>query len=289
MALLLDGKKVRDAISKELQKEIEELGVKPCLVILQVGDLEESNAYISQKQKFAELVGAAVIHKRYEKDVSQDFIIADVENLNADEGVHGIILQLPIPAHLNAGKIIDHIAPAKDVDGLTATNLKLLAQNNAEGFVPATTKGVLALLDAYKIELAGKKVLMVGRSMLVGKPTALALLNKNASVTVAHSKTADLKKETLAADIIVVAIGKPRYITSEYVRSGQVIVDVGINLDTVGLKEEIPGKRKLVGDVDFDAVKDIVSAISPVPGGVGAMTVASLFENLVEACKRQVK
>jgi len=287
MAQILKGTTVRDSIADDLKKEIKTLGVKPCLVILQVGMLEESNAYIAQKQKFAELIGAEIIHKRYEVDASQDFIITNIEQLNKDEKINGIILQLPIPEHLNPGQIIDRISPAKDVDGLTATNLKLLAQNNPQGFVPATTKGVLTLLDAYNIDLAGKKALMIGRSMLVGKPTALALVNRNATVRIAHSKTEDLKSETLDADIIVVAIGKPRYITAEYVKAGQVIVDVGINLDKVGLKEEISGKAKLIGDVDFENVQNIVSAISPVPGGVGAMTVASLFQNLVEAAKRQ--
>jgi 5,10-methylene-tetrahydrofolate dehydrogenase/methenyl tetrahydrofolate cyclohydrolase len=289
MKLLLDGKAVRNGVSARLKEHISKSEDRPCLVILQIGNLEESNAYIGQKKKFGEAVGAQVFHKKYPEYVSQAEVIADIEALNNDQKAHGIILQLPIPASLNAGEIIEHINPAKDVDGLTATNFKLLAQNNPKGFVPATTKGVLALLKQYQIELKGKKVLMIGRSMLVGKPTAIALLNEHATVTIAHSKTADLKKETLAADIIIVAIGKARYIGADYVRAGQVIVDVGINLDSVGLKEEISGKRKLVGDVDFDAVKDIVDAISPVPGGVGAMTVASLFENLVEAWERTKK
>ena len=189
--------------------------------------------------------------------------------------------------HLNAGDIIDEISSEKDVDGMTSTNLKKLAQNRADGFVPATTSGILSLLDHYEISLEGKKVLMVGRSMLVGKPTALALLNRNATVSIAHSKTENLPELARAQDVVIVAIGNPRFFTEEYFSSNQIVIDVGINLEKVGLKEEIEGpqKTKLVGDIDFENVKEIVGAISPVPGGVGAMTVAALFQNLVKAAK----
>jgi methylenetetrahydrofolate dehydrogenase (NADP+)/methenyltetrahydrofolate cyclohydrolase len=287
MTLLLNGKIVRDEIAARLKEKVASFKEKPVLAIIQIGEVEESSAYITQKKKFADEIGATVRHIKLPLEIAQDEVIQQIELLNIEKGLHGIILQLPVPATLNAGEIIERIEPLKDVDGLTATNMKLLAQNNPKGFVPATTKGVMALLEYYKIPLEGKKVLMIGRSMLVGKPTALALLNKNATVKVAHSKTVDLMKETQEADVIIVAIGKPRFIGADFVKAGQVIVDVGINLDKVGLKEEIGSQIRLVGDVDFDAVKDIVQAISPVPGGVGAMTVASLFENLAEAYIKQ--
>ena len=287
MTTILNGKIVRDEIAARLKEKVKSFTTKPVLAIIQIGTVEESTAYISQKKKFADEIGALVLHIELPLEVSQDNVIAKIKELNGDDAIHGIIVQLPIPAGLDSVDIIEHIDPLKDVDGLTSTSMKLLEEDDPSGFVPATTKGVLSLLNYYHIKVEGKKVLMIGRSRLVGKPTAQALTNKKAIVTVAHSQTVDLMKETHDADVIIVAIGKPRYIGVEFVKPGQVIVDVGINLDTIGLKEEIAGKVKLVGDVDFDAVKEIVEAISPVPGGVGAMTVASLFENLVVAYKKQ--
>ncbi len=284
---LLDGKIVKAKIAEGLKAEVANLVVKPKMVILQVGDMPESNAYISQKKKFADEIGVEVIHQQYAEDVTSFELIVDIRKLNIDPTVHGIILQLPVSPHLNAGDIIDEISSEKDVDGMTSTNLKKLAQNRADGFVPATTSGILSLLDHYEISLEGKKVLMVGRSMLVGKPTALALLNRNATVSIAHSKTENLPELARAQDVVIVAIGNPRFFTEEYFSSNQIVIDVGINLEKVGLKEEIEGpqKTKLVGDIDFENVKEIVGAISPVPGGVGAMTVAALFQNLVKAAK----
>ncbi len=288
---LLDGKIVKAKIAEHLKAEVVDLVVKPKMVILQVGDLPESNAYIAQKKKFAEEIGAEVVHQNYANDVTSFEIIVDIRKLNIDSSVHGIILQLPVPKNLNASDLIDEINPQKDVDGMTSTNLKKLAQNRTDGFIPATTSGIMSLLGFYNVELEGKKVLMIGRSMLVGKPTALALLNKNATVSIAHSKTKNLPELSREQDVVIVAIGNPRFITEEYFSSNQIVVDVGINLEKVGLKEEIDGpqKTKLVGDVDFENVKDVVGAISPVPGGVGAMTVAALFENLVKACQLQNK
>jgi len=286
MKTLLDGKIVRDSMVEKMRADVAGLGVKPCLVILQVGEVEESNAYIGQKKKFGASIGVEVVHTKYAETVTEAELIADIKKLNADKKVHGIILQLPIPENLRAATIIDAIDPIKDVDGLTSANLKLLARNDSAGLVPATTKGILALLDYYHIEIAGKRAVMVGRSMLVGKPTALALLNRHATVTIAHSKTQNLAELTRMADILVVAIGKPKFITAEYVREGQIVIDVGINMEKIGLKEEIQDEKpkvRLVGDVDFENVKDVVGAISPVPGGVGAMTVAALFENVLEA------
>lgn len=302
--ILLDGKKLRDMTADRLKDEVAEAvstsGVsQPQLAILQVGDLAESNSYIAQKKLFAEKIGAKVLHIVHPDKISEDDLIAEIQKLNRDEKVHGIIVQLPIPAELNKQNIIDAIDPIKDVDGLTATNVKRLLANDEQAIVPATVLGVMSLLEHYNIPIDGKKVTIVGRSMLVGKPLAFALLNENATVTICHRHTENLKKEARKADILVVAAGSPHLITKDHVREGQVIVDVGINFvetekttKTASLspqhkpEDEIP-KKHMVGDVDFENVKSIVSAISPVPGGAGPMTVASLFQNLVRAWKVQ--
>ena len=297
--ILLDGKKLRDLTADRLKTEIadgltESAASQPQLAIVQVGNLVESNAYIAQKKLFAEKIGAKVLHKIHPEKVSEEELIADIEKLNKDKKVHGIIVQLPIPVGLDKQKIIDAINPDKDVDGLTATNVKRLWANSSKTITPATVLGVISLLKHYEIPIDGKKVTIVGRSMLVGKPLSLALLNENATVTVCHRHTTNLKEETRKADILVVAAGSAHLITKEHVKEGQVIVDVGINfVDKENVfplehkpENEIP-KKHMVGDVDFESVKDVVSAISPVPGGIGPMTVASLFQNLVAAWKAQ--
>ncbi len=264
MVKILDGRVVRDKIARKLKNDISHLKFAPTLAIIQVGERAESSAYIKQKMLFAERIGAKVQHFKFKTQVSQALLFKKIHTLNRDKSVDGIIVQLPIPKHLNKFEIIRAIAPSKDVDGLVP----------GSKFIPATARGIISLLDFYKIKFSGKQAVMVGRSMLVGSPAAKALLARDATVTTAHSKTKKLKEITKTADILVVAIGKPKFIDKNYVRKGQVVVDVGINLQ---------GKH-LVGDVDFAKVKGVVSAISPVPGGVGVMTVASLFENLVEAC-----
>ena len=286
MAQILDGKIVQGTVKTRLEEEIKALALKPKLVILQIGDLPSSNTYIKKKKLFGESVGTIVWHKQYREDVEEEELLRDIEGFNNDPNVHGIILQIPIPEHFNKHALLEAIKPEKDVDGLGSVNFKLLSENDPKGFMPATTKGILSLLDHYKIEVKGKKVTVVGRSALVGKPTALALLNRDATVTVCHSQTADLREETKKADILVVAAGKPKFITADFVKSGEIIIDVGINVGVTKLQEET-GDSKIVGDVDFETVKDIVAGISPVPGGVGPMTVASLFENLLKAYKNQ--
>ena len=318
MAKILNGKVVNEKIAEELRAEIlrakKSQGLRPKLVIIQVGNLAESNAYIARKKAFGEKIGAIVDHVKFPEDVTQEKLQTTIYKLNADSTVHGIIVQMPLPAHLDKNKIIDAIIPVKDVDGLTSTNLKLLWENRPEGYIPATTKGILTLLNHYEIPIAGKNVVVVGRSFLVGKPTALAFINKDATVTIAHSKTKNLATVTKSADILVVAAGKPNLIGKEHVTKGQVVIDVGINvmenvivirhsrrsnlekttasLDKQSFSANKLGtrsdkSRKLVGDVDFENVKNIVAAISPVPGGIGPMTVASLFQNLLHAHKNQ--
>lgn len=300
-AKILDGRVVRDKIAENLKAQISKLGSKPKLIIVQVGDLPQSNTYIRQKILFGQKIGAIVDHVKLEKNVGEQKLRTMISKLNTDPDVNGIIIQMPIPKHIDRDKIIDAIVPEKDVDGLTSTNLKLLWEDRQEGYTPATTAGILTLLRYHNIAIAGKYVVVVGRSSLVGKPTALAFLNRNATVTVCHSETKDLKKETRGADILVVAVGKPNLITKDHVSRGQVVIDVGINIVnykgftlTQGeslLKQEKPEaelpQKKLVGDIDFEKVSKIVAAITPVPGGVGPMTVASLFENLLEAFIRQ--
>ena len=309
MAKILDGRTVRDQIAEELKDGISRLRSKPKLVIIQVGDLAESNTYIRQKILFGEKIGAIVNHQKFDEHISQKELQTTISELNTDPSVTGIIVQMPIPKHLDKDKIIDAINPRKDVDGLTSANLKLMWENKKEAVIPATTRGILTLLDYYKIPIKRQRVVVVGRSFLVGKPTALAFLNLDATVTICHSETRNLKRQTQNADILVVAAGKPNLIGKNHVKRGQVVIDVGINivdysssgalaksrssrqartiLNEASKPETEPSDRKIVGDVDFENARKIVAAITPVPGGVGPMTVASLFENLMEAYNRQ--
>lgn len=298
MAQILDGKIVRDKIAQDLSKQISSLDQKPKLVIFQVGDVAESNTYINQKVKFGQRIGAIVEHKKLPQDIPGHELITQIQLENKDSSTHGIIVQLPIPENLDKDEIIQSIDPKKDVDGQTSTNIKLLFENSPKGYTPATTKGILSLLDYYKISPEAKHVVFVGRSSLVGKPTALAFLNRDATITVCHKKTKNLASITKTADILVVAAGKAKLITIEHVSKGQIIIDVGINVienepkpsqtpNNAKKPETEPPARKLVGDVDFESVSKIVAAISTVPGGAGPMTVASLFQNLLEAYSHQ--
>ncbi len=276
---ILDGKKARDFIAAKIQSELKKLGTMPKLVIVQVGDNESSSVYIKQKKLFGEKLGFRVEHMKFDKEIKESDLVLEIKKLNLDKSVNGIIIQLPLPKNLDKINVLEAINPEKDVDGLNSKNLRLFLEKKEEGFVPATTKGIISLLDFYKIGIEGKKVTVIGRSFLVGKPTATAFLNRSATVTVCHRKTKNLKEEVKKAEIIVVAAGSPKLIKKSFVKSGQTIIDVGIT--KVG--------DKVVGDVDFKNVSKIVKAITPVPGGVGPMTVVSLFENLLTAYKRQQK
>lgn len=285
---LLDGKKVRDALSSDIGQRVQKLSITPCLAIIQVGHREDSNLYVAQKIKTGEALGFSVTVRNFEDSASEEEIIQHIQILNQDKKVHGIIVQLPLPTSLDATRLIEIIAVSKDVDGLTSVNVKKLVSGSKHGITPATARGVISLLDFYEIPIAGKKVVVVGRSALVGKPIALSLLARNATVTICHSQTGNLAEHTKQADILIVATGHPKLITKEHVSKGQVVVDVGINLVSgKALEEEIP-EKKLVGDVDFDSVKDIVEMISPVPGGVGPLTVISLLQNVLEVAERSV-
>jgi methylenetetrahydrofolate dehydrogenase (NADP+)/methenyltetrahydrofolate cyclohydrolase len=283
--MILNGKTLRDTIATKLEQQVRTLQTAPTLVIIQVGDKAESSTYIKQKKLFGEKIGVKVVHAQFAETVTQHELTAEIDRLNQDQTVTGILVQLPLPAHLHAQPIIDTIAPAKDVDGLTATNTKKLMYGE-KGIVPATTRGIITLLKTNNITIDGKKVVIIGRSNLVGKPTALAMLGENATVTVCHKHTVRIAAEARQADILIVAAGAPGLITEEYTNPDQVIIDVGITaVETTNAAGE--KTRKIVGDVDFEHLQYQVKAITPVPGGVGPMTVVSLFENLVEAAQNK--
>lgn len=280
MSEILEGKILSQNIAERLKQKITTFATTPKLVIVQVGNNEESNTYVKHKKIYGEKIGVIVEYKKYEETIDHQTIIDDIEKCNKDNSVHGIIIQLPIPRHFQSTKIIDTIDSRKDVDGLTSVSFKHLFDNN-EGYMPATTKAIFTLLDSKNIELKGKKVVIVGQSTLVGRPTALAMLNRNGTVTVCHTETKNLDKETKQADILIVATGSPHLITEKHVSSDQIIIDIGITV--LPHQDPTNGLKKVVGDVDFQNVKDKVKAITPVPGGVGPLTIACLFENLIQA------
>lgn len=265
MIKILDGKKVRDSLVSEMRKQISVLPCPPKLAIIQIGNLPESNKYIKNKIKFAEKIGALTSLHLLGNEVGESEIISLIEQLNSDVSVNGIILQLPLPRNLDAWKIIGTIRADKDVDGLTS-NTK---------FVPATARGVMTLLNYYQIPILNKRVVVMGRSKLVGDPIRRALEVVGGAVSVVHSQTINPTAITQTADILIVAIGRAKMINANYIKPNAIIIDVGINF--LG--------DNLVGDVDYDSVKNIASAITPVPGGVGPLTVASLFANLLDACR----
>lgn len=278
MSKKIDGKKIRNEIIEELKKEVKTYMIKPCLAVIQIGDDPASNSYIKSKEKACNEIGLYFKHIKFSETVKEIEVINKILELNNDEYVHGILLQLPLPSNFNQDKLINYIARNKDVDGLTDINLGKLF-NNKPAMISCTPLGIMTLFEKYKIDVSGLNVVIVGRSKLVGKPLLGLLLNKDATVTICHSKTANLKKHTKNADILIVAVGKKHFIKKDMVKEGAVVIDVGIN------KED----GVLYGDVDYDNVKEIASYITPVPGGVGPMTVASLMNNVLEAYRKQLK
>ncbi len=289
MPIILDGKKARQALKIPLIERVEKFSLKglvPCIAIIQVGNRPDSNAYVTSKKKFAAEIGAIERHILFPETVALEEVSQTIEKLNSDSSVHGIIVQLPLPADLDKEKILNLISPEKDVDGLSNINVKKWTTGETDAIWPATTRGIKELLNFYNITLAGKKVAVIGRSTLVGRPTAAMCSAAGAEVVVCHRQTVDLAGATKKADIIIAAAGAPRLIGAAHVRPGQVIVDVGLSVEI----DPKNGARKLVGDVDFDAVSSILDAagaITPVPGGVGQMTVLGLFENLIDATESQ--
>lgn len=277
---LLNGKELADKIKDEVKAEVEQMsdnGQSVRLVVIQVGDNAASDTYVKNKQNACKYVGIASTTYRFGDDTSEEFLIELIKDLNKDNNVNGILVQLPLPNHIDEHKVIQAIAPEKDVDGFHELNVGKLMIGE-ETFVPCTAKGIIELLVRNNIKIDGMNCVVVGRSNIVGKPIAMELLHHNGTVTMCHSKTTPLKVICQEADILVCAIGNPKFFNKEYISPNTVVVDVGIHRLEDG---------SLCGDVDFDDVKDIVSAITPVPKGVGAMTVAMLMKNCVQAAKMQ--
>ncbi|MEB3247901.1 MAG: bifunctional methylenetetrahydrofolate dehydrogenase/methenyltetrahydrofolate cyclohydrolase FolD [Merismopediaceae bacterium] len=280
-AQILDGKALAQKRQQELQLEIQRLlpqkGRPPGLAVLMVGDNPASAVYVRNKEKACEKIGMRSFGRHFPTETSQEALEAAIQELNQDPNVDGILVQLPLPAHLDSVKALLAIDPDKDADGLHPVNLGRLVRGEP-GLRSCTPAGVMRLLAEYDLPIAGKRAVVIGRSILVGKPLALMLLEQNATVTIAHSRTQDLAALTREADILVGAIGQPAFITANMVKPGAIVVDVGIN------RVEIPGeKAKIVGDVKFDEVAALASYITPVPGGIGPMTVSLLLENTVTA------
>lgn len=272
MTIILDGKKLRDKIFENLKQKLNNMSEKPTLAVILVGDDPASQIYVKNKKKTAENLGINSIVINYPSNISEKILLDKIQELNNDNKITAILVQLPLPKHIDKFKIIDAIAPEKDVDGLTPYNSGKLFSGEEPYVYPCTPKGILLLLDEYNIELAGKHVVVIGRSNLVGKPVAQMLLNRNATVTMCHSHTKNLSDITKTADIVVSAVGK-NIIGEKMLKSDCVVVDVGIFKDVNG---------KICGDVDFASASKIAAYISPVPGGVGPMTIASLMLNTVE-------
>jgi methylenetetrahydrofolate dehydrogenase (NADP+)/methenyltetrahydrofolate cyclohydrolase len=282
-ATIIDGKasaaKLREKIAAETARLKSEHGLRPGLATVLVGNDPASEVYVRNKGKTAEALGFHSVHVALPADTTQEMLLAKVRELSADKSVHGILVQLPLPKHLDEAAVLDALDPAKDVDALTPTNAGLLLSGRAH-LVSCTPAGVMLLLKEYVGDIAGKDVLVIGRSLLFGKPAAQLLLAANATVTMAHSRSRDLPAIARRADILVAAIGKPELVKADWIKPGAVVIDVGINRVDAG-----GGKTRLVGDVDYEAAKEVAGAITPVPGGVGAMTIVCLMQNtLIAAC-----
>ena len=278
---LIDGRKQANDIKEKLKKEIstlKEQGVIPGLAIILVGHDPASEIYVKNKIKTCDELGICTLLYRFTKERSEKEIIAQIKDLNEDDGIDGILIQSPLPAIFNEDKIISYVDPKKDVDGFGINNLGALLSNN-ELIIAATPLGILKMLENESVSLEGKNVVVVGASRIVGRPMATLLLNRGATVTICHNKTKNLKEITSNADILIVAIGQAKFITSDFVKEGAVVIDVGINrID-----------NHLYGDVDFDSVSKKASLITPVPGGVGPMTIVMLLSNVVDVARRRAK
>ena len=278
MAELIDGKRISKEIKDELKAEAEKFkaeGKEATLAVILVGDDPASAVYVNNKKKACEYIGIKSLSYELPKDTTEEELLALIDKLNNDDSVNGILVQLPVPDHIDENKIIRSISPSKDVDGFHPLNVGALLIGE-KGFVSCTPAGVIQLLKRSNVDIEGKECVVVGRSNIVGKPMGVLLLRENGTVTIAHSRTKDLKSICKRADILVVAVGKPKMINAEYVKEGAVVIDVGIHRMDNG---------KLCGDVDFDSVEPRVSKITPVPGGVGPMTIAMLMDNCISSLR----
>ena len=278
MANIIDGKQISKDIKEELKAEVASLaaqGRKCCLAVIQVGNDPASSVYVGNKKKACAYVGIESLAYELPEETTEEELLTIIDKLNKDADVHGILCQLPLPKHINEDHVIKAISPKKDVDGFHPQNVGALVIGE-KGFVSCTPAGIIQLLKRSNIEMDGKHCVVVGRSNIVGKPMSLLMLRENATVTICHSHTRNLKEICKEADILIVAIGKPQFIGKEYMKDGAVVIDVGIHRDE---------NNKLCGDVKYDEVEPVASYITPVPGGVGPMTIAMLMHNCVEATK----
>lgn len=273
MATRIDGKAISQMVKDELRERVKKEKIEATLAVIQVGSDPASTVYVGNKKKACEYIGIRSLAFELPEETKEEELLDLVRELNDREDVDGILVQLPLPAHMDEDKVIQTISPKKDVDGFHPQSVGALSIGQP-GFVSCTPAGVIQLLKRSGVEIEGKECVIVGRSNIVGKPMTLLMLRENATVTVCHSRTKDLKEVTRRADILIVAIGKPGFITKEYVKEGAVVIDVGIHRGA---------DNKLCGDVDFEGVEPVASAITPVPGGVGPMTIAMLMNNCVEA------
>ncbi len=279
-ALLLDGKRVATHIREQLKTRaatLHQRGIEPCLAVMLVGDDPASHTYVRTKAKACESVGIRSIVRHFPASASQAELEAQLDAWNADPSVHGVLIQHPVPPPLEEAALLRRLDPRKDVDGITPHSLGALVAGEP-AFGACTPLGIIALLDAYQLPIEGKHAVVVGRSVILGKPMALMLLNRHATVTICHSRTRDLVSYTRAADILVAAVGKPEFITGAMLKPGAVVIDAGYN--------RVEGRTGDVGDVAFESAAQVASAITPVPGGVGPMTVAMLLQNTVDAAER---
>lgn len=282
MAKIIDGKAISKAIKDEVKQQVEEWkqqGITVTLAVIQVGSNQASTVYVNNKKKACEYTGIRSLSYELPEKTTQEELLSLVRELNDREDVNGILVQLPLPAHMDEDEVIRTISPKKDVDGFHPQSVGALCIGQP-GFVSCTPAGIIELLKRSGVEIAGRECVVIGRSNIVGKPMAILLLRENGTVTVAHSKTADLKAVARRADILVVAVGKAKMITSEYVKPGAAVIDVGMDRDE---------NNRLCGDVDFEDVEKVAGSITPVPGGVGPMTIAMLMHNCLESVKLQVK
>jgi len=280
MAQLLKGAEVVSALNETIQADVTALllrGVTPTLAILRVGDKPDDLAYERGAMKRAETVGVAVRQIALPQTVSQEELLAEIEKINSDESIHGCLMLRPLPKHIDDLRAREALLPEKDIDGITEGSLAGVFTGTKRGFPPCTAQACMEILRHYKFDLAGKNAIVIGRSLVIGKPVAMMLLGQNATVTICHTKTKDMPALTKRADILIVAAGKPGVVGAEYVSAGQIVLDVGINFNAEG---------KMTGDADFAAVEPIVGAITPVPGGVGTVTTSVLMAHVVEAAKR---
>jgi methylenetetrahydrofolate dehydrogenase (NADP+)/methenyltetrahydrofolate cyclohydrolase len=276
--MILDGKEIALRLQNEIRTNVEELKkrlVSPALAVIQVGEEKASESYAKNIRKEGEALGIYVEHHKLSVEISEEDLLYNIRNLNARKDIHGILVELPLPAHINKAKVVETITPEKDVDGFHPINFGKLFEGTTP-FPPATAQAIITAIKSV-VTIEGKFAVIVGRSNIVGKPTAALLLQENATITIAHSRTRNLQDLTKMADILVVSVGKPKLIGRDFVKPGAVVIDAGIN--------KIDGK--LVGDVDFDSVKDVASYITPVPGGIGVLTTLMLFRNTVKAATLQ--